>query len=302
LAPLIAAVCGGAAHADELPAAPEARPAESWRLSLGGTYSSGRYGSTATTRVATAPLVLRYNRARFSLRVSVPFVHVTGPGSLVDTPQGSGGDASGGDDGASGGVGAEAPELDDGGSSGGTTCTPTAEEPCPPPGGDIPASNRAARNGIGDVAVTAGYGIDIGRIAVLDVAARVKLPTASRAKGIGTGKTDVTLSGTLTHEFGTASVWAGARRRLAGKVPGLVLRDVWGLSGGASLEAAPGVTLGADFDWQQSALRHRPLTELTGWTSVRLSPRLRLNAYAGAGLSSRSAGFLGGLSLAWRLD
>lgn len=306
---MAAALCAAPAHADELPAVPADRASESWRISLGATYSSGTYGGTARTRVATAPLTLRYSRARFSLRVSVPFVHLTGPGSLIDT-QGGAGD---GEDGAVAGSGSgenESAELEEADGSGGEdegSCIPGEEEeadqPCPAQAAAVALAAGAPRmrNGIGDVAISAGYALPLGDAAMLDLAARAKLPTASRAKGFGTGRTDLTLSATLSRDLGPASLWIGARRRFSGKVAGLVERDVWGAGGGASVKVARALVLGADVDWQQSAMRRTPLGEVTGWISLGLSPRLRLNAYAGTGITARSAGFLGGMSVAWRL-
>lgn len=298
-----------AARADDADGAASPVSATNWRTSAGLTFSSGDYGGQATTRIASAPLSLRYTRDRLSVRLSVPFVRVTGPGTLLDSPQSSdgGGGAIGDDGGASGSEAGDAA-----GEIGDDTCpvtTPPASgesenDPCPPAtavtaavvAGTIPRT----RSGLGDASVTLGYGLDLGEVATLDLSARVKLPTASRARGLGTGKVDVTLGGTLGHAFGPASIWVGARRKLVGKSPTLGLRDTWGAGGGLSYKVAPSVTLGADYDWQQSATRRAPFSEVTGWASIGLSPRIRLQAYAGSGLSSRSANFLGGLSVSYR--
>ena len=67
-----------------------------WRISAGVNYSQGDYGDVQDTKVVSAPVAVKYKRGGFSLRVSVPYVHIDGPGSLLDTPQGR--DAGFGDD------------------------------------------------------------------------------------------------------------------------------------------------------------------------------------------------------------
>jgi hypothetical protein len=322
LAPL-ALAAPAAALAQE--AAPDSA---SVKLSLGGTYSSGDYGGAANTRVYSAPLALRLSQKRFTLKVTVPFVRIEGPGTLVDSPQGRDGGAvdsgvSGSDDGI-GGSETET-EIEDNSGGGGDDCTPVVAaassgsddsngsggtggsddgggqcQPALLTAAAVPGPS-GARSGLGDISVALGYGLDLGTLAQLDLGARIKVPTASRAKGLGTGKTDVTLSGTLSRRVGPVTLWGGARRRFVGKALGLRLRDTWGASGGVSLRASSAISLGVDYDWQQSVTGRRPFSELTGWAGVSLNQRLRLNAYAGAGLNQRSANFLGGLSLTWKL-
>lgn len=94
----------GLAQADETapPAGQQAKADPGvWRVSTGINVSEGDYGETQKTTVISAPLSLRYKRGGFSIRVSVPYVSIEGPGDLLDTPLG--GDA--GLDGGSGGSG-----------------------------------------------------------------------------------------------------------------------------------------------------------------------------------------------------
>jgi len=62
-----------------------------------------------------------------------------------------------------------------------------------------------------------------------------------------------------------------------------------------------GLTIGADYDWLQSAVPGRgPISEASLWVSVKLSRSVRLQAYGGTGFTNRSADALGGLTLVWR--
>ena len=72
----------------------------------------------------------------------------------------------------------------------------------------------------------------------------MKLPTASRAKRLGTGKADVTISGDLVQDIGSFSLFAGARYRFLGKPAGPTLQDTWGASGGVSYRLPGGTIVG----------------------------------------------------------
>jgi hypothetical protein len=157
------------------------------------------------------------------------------------------------------------------------------------------------RGGLGDATVTLAYALPLGETLSLESRGRFKLPTASSRKGLGTGKLDVTLAGDLVGTFGRSNIYAGVRRRFLGSSARFPVRDGWGFGAGASHELRPGLMVGADYDWLQSATLGRgPINEGSLWISARLNRTLRLQAYGGTGFSSRSADALGGLSLIWR--
>lgn len=306
----------GIAHADD--SAPSSRDDQGvWRLSTGVNYSEGDYGELQDTKVVSVPLAIKYKRGRFSVRVSVPYVHIDGPGSLLDTPQGRDagfGDTAGFDDnggssgsgssgssgsnssgsGSSGSGGSGGGGADDGGvSSGGVT------------GGDfVPVIGPAtSRGGIGDISVSLGYALPLGAATSLDLSSRIKIPTASTSKRLGTGQVDVTVGAELVQEVGDLSVWAGARHRFLGKPAGSTLRDTWGAGGGLSYKLPGGTFIGADYDWQESARPGRSASsEVTGWINFGLTKAVRLQLFASTGLNASSTDFAGGLSLSVRLN
>ena len=65
-----------------------------WTISSGASYSSGDYGDVSATRVFAIPFSLTYHRGGLKLRASLPWVRISGPGSLIQTPEGR--DAGGG--------------------------------------------------------------------------------------------------------------------------------------------------------------------------------------------------------------
>ncbi|MFM5894760.1 MAG: hypothetical protein ACKOQM_10080 [Novosphingobium sp.] len=300
-----------------------------WRVSTGINVSEGDYGDTQKTTVVSAPIAIKYKRGGFSVRLSVPWVSIDGPGSLLDTPQGqdpgfgdgtsagtsgsstsgstpggsgssgsgssgsgsSGSGSSGSGSGGSGSSGSGSGGTGTGTSTGGTTVV------------TAPGATSNRRSGIGDTSLTLGYSLDLTRSTWLDTTARFKLPTASTANRIGTGKVDVTLGAELGQGFGPASIYVGAHRKFIGKPSGSTLRDVWAFGSGLSYRLPGGTIIGADYDWQQSATVGRnPSSEVTGWVNFGLSKKLRLQLFGSTGLSSNSADFAGGLSLSLRLN
>ncbi|WP_298288610.1 hypothetical protein [Novosphingobium sp.] len=325
-----------------------------WRVSTGINYSQGDYGDVQDTKVTSVPIALKYRRGGFSIRVSVPYVRVEGPGTLLDTPQGrdagfgddtgfddsagrsgnSGSGNSGSDDSRSGssgsgnsgsgnsgsgnsgsgnsGSGNSGSGNSGSGSGGSGGSNSGGSDDAPTTGGNLTGGNNGSglpgpianrRSGLGDIAVTLAYSLDFGDEMYLDLSSRFKLPTASTAKRLGTGKVDVTLGGDLVKDIGNATVYVGGRHRFLGKPAGSTLRDTWGVGGGASYRLSGGTIIGADYDWQQSVVPGNiPSSEVTGWVNFGVTRQLRLQVFGSTGLNRGSADFAGGLTLSYRLN
>jgi hypothetical protein len=285
----------------------------SLRLSTGVNYSKGDYGEIEDTEVFSVPVSLTYRTGNFKVRVSVPWVRIDGPGSLLQTPEGrdgGGGSGSGSDNSGSGssGSGSGSGSGNSGSGSSGSGGIDVEDNSS----GDLVdddgvagnngvtlANNR--RSGIGDVNVAMTYSFDLGGDLYFEPTAKVKLPTASVAKRLGTGQVDFTLAADLVKDVGPASFYLHGRRKFAGKPDGSTIRSTWGLGGGASVKAAPGVTIGADYDWQESAfLGRQASSEVTGWANFRISRSASLTLFASTGLNANSADFAAGTSISFR--
>lgn len=145
------------------------------------------------------------------------------------------------------------------------------------------------------------YSLDLGQNVYLDVTGKVKIPIASRAKRLGTGRVDFTASADLIKDIGPASFYVTGRRKFAGRPAGSSIRSVWGAGGGASVRASRALTLGADYDWQQSSFAGgQGSSEVTGWAYIRLTRTVGLTLYGGAGLNQASADLLGGATVSVR--
>lgn len=303
------------AQTADQPPAPQTSDPGIWRISTGITYSQGDYGDTADTNVVSAPVAVKYTRGGFSIRVSVPYVHIDGPGSLIDTPQGrdagfgesgsnSGSSGSSGSSDSSGSSGSSGSGSSGSGSSGGHGSDDTAGSggtTIVPGGGGAAAASR--RSGIGDIAMTMRYSFDLGGDLYFDVSGRVKIPTASRAKRLGTGKVDFTAGADLVKNIGHATLYVGGRRKFITSPTGAALRDVWGFGSGASYRLEGGTVIGADYDRQQSTnALNGPSSEVTGWINFGLTRKVRLQVFGSTGFTTNSTDFAGGLSISIRLN
>ncbi len=282
-------------------------PDSSLRLSTGLNFSKGDYGEIEDTEVFSVPVSLTYRSGNFKVRVSVPWVQIDGPGSLLQTPEGRDGGGGGSGSGSRSDNSGPGSANSGSGSSGGSDIEVEDDGDDDLIDDDGVAGNNGValannrRSGIGDVNVAMTYSFDLGGDFYFEPTAKVKLPTASVSKRLGTGQVDVTLSADMVKDVGPASFYLHGRRKFAGKPDGSTIRSTWGMGGGASVRAAEGFTIGADYDWQQSAfLGRQASSEVTGWANVRLSRRANLTFFASTGLNANSVDISAGSSISFR--
>lgn len=163
------------------------------------------------------------------------------------------------------------------------------------PGGEV-----VSRSGMGDVNLEAGYSFFLGGNTFFDAVGKVKLPTASESKFLGTGSTDFTAQGELLHSLGDVSVGAFGGRRFNGSSDLYVLRDVW-LGGAGIYYTKEKVALGLDYEWRQGSLVGAPdRSEATASLTYKLSEALRLQGYGYTGFTDGSPDLGGGLQVLYR--
>ncbi len=126
-------------------ATPLAMSADKTTLSTGMTYLKGDYGQASDTEILYVPFTLKHRTGPWTLKVTVPYLRITGPGGVL-------------------------PDL---GATGATT----------------PAGTNS---GLGDIIAGATYRAyyDAERGLLVNLTGKVKLPTADKNKGLGTGETD----------------------------------------------------------------------------------------------------------------
>ncbi|MBX7540239.1 hypothetical protein [Qipengyuania sphaerica] len=221
------------------------------QVGVGADYSSGDYGEDVDTTMLAVPVSVKVKSGDFSVRVSVPWVTVDGPTGVIPGDGGVRGPGRGG-------------------------------------GGGGDPVETATRSGLGDITAAATYSFALSDATYFDATGKVKLPTASTEKSLGTGTTDFTMQGELMQVFGDVSAAVRAGRRFNGSSDTFALRDVW--LGGASLFLMNGdTTWGLDYDWRDGSLPDAPnRSELTGSATHKLSDSLRLQGYAYTGLADGS--------------
>ena len=256
-------LCGAAALCAL--ALPQAAMADDYvQIGVGADYSSGDYGEEVDTTMLALPFSAKVKTGDLNLRVSIPWVSVDGPTGVIP---GDGGVRGPGRGGGGGGAG----EIE-----------------------------TASRSGLGDIVAAATYSFGLSDATYFDVTGKVKLPTASTEKSLGTGTTDFTLQGELMQIFGDVSAAVRAGRRFNGESDDFALDDVW--LGGASLFYVTGdTTWGLDYDWRGGSLPTAPnRSEVTGSATHKLSEALRLQGYAYTGLSDGSPDIGAGAQLLYR--
>lgn len=88
----LAIIFGGMLGFFHLPASAE--ESGHFTLTSGLDYSSGEYGDDEKTEITSVPVVAKYEASRWVLKLTVPYVRITGPGNVVpsigqigDTPR-----------------------------------------------------------------------------------------------------------------------------------------------------------------------------------------------------------------------
>lgn len=153
------------------------------------------------------------------------------------------------------------------------------------------SSARRTQSGLGDIVASAFYNLSDERKAAfgLDVGAKVKLPTADEAKGLGTGETDYALQADLFKPLGAVTVFGSLGYRWYGDPPGTPLRNVPYGSIGASRRLSQETTIGAAYDFRPRIVAGgSEISEATAFWSQRLGGNWRMQIYGVVGFSDAS--------------
>lgn len=250
-------------------------------LSIGPVldYSSGKYGTDSKTDIWSAGLGARYETGRWTARVTVPYINVTGRGDVV--PAG----------------GAGSSPVCVGSNRGPGNNTGRCDDSTPNTGGGT-TTTRRSDSGLGDVTASLAYNLLDDRKSgwIVDVTGRLKLPTADETKGLGTGKTDYALQTDVDKRFGDVTVFGTVGYRWYGDPPGRTIRDVFYGALGTSYRVSPGASVGVAYDQRQSTTGGVPgLREVSLFTSLRVTQASRLRMWVFKGLTDGTADWgLGG--------
>jgi hypothetical protein len=225
---------------------------------VGANYSSGKYGTATDTRIWSTALAARYETDDWTLRLSVPYLRVTGPENVIP---------------GVGRVRASAPRRAPG---------MTTESGL----GDIAAS--ATYNAYYDAAAKRG----------LDLTGRVKFATADKDKGLGTGSTDESVQLDVYQTIGRLTLFADIGYTFFGHSHLVQLEDAVNAGAGLSAKLGGSDSIGASLDGRQVVTPGgAPQRELTAFWNHRMEHGMRLQAYVLKGFANGSPDWGCGASL-----
>ena len=167
----------------------------------------------------------------------------------------------------------------------------------------IDSTADGTRRGIGDLRLTARYRLPKSSLGgfELDLLGRVKVPTASREKRLGTGEVDYAVGAELSREMGQFEPFVSAQYRLNGDRPDFDYRNTVAASAGTAVRLGRGLRASLSYDYSQSRIRGRSGSHsLDAGVSTRLSKRLSLSGSGSVGLSERAPDFGLGSTITWR--
>lgn len=272
--------------------------ADGFTFNIGTDYTSGKYGGTDRTTVWSIPVSAKYTTGPVALRVSVPWLRVSGTGVVIPSGLGGIGDDGGVSSGGGGGSvgafgcaadnrrGASSPE--DNGPCATTTTTTTT------------SATRNTESGFGDIVAAIVYTPINTKGTIVDVTGKVKFPTASETKALGSGKTDYALQAEIEQAIGNGFVNGGIGYKWLGDPAGVDLRNVfYGVIGGGYKPTAE-TTVGVAYDYARAARNGgKAPQEVSVYASQRLTKNIKLNGSIFAGLSDGSPDWGAGVSIGY---
>lgn len=279
-------LCGNAAAAD------------GFTFNVGTDYTSGKYGGTDRTNVFSIPVNAKFTTGPVALRVSVPWLRVSGTGVVVPNGLGGIGDDGGVSSGGGGGsVGAFGCAADNRGGA------RKAEDDGPCAATTSAATTSAARKterGLGDIVAAIIYTPIQSGGTIVDITGKIKFPTANEKKALGSGKTDYALQVEGEQAIGKNFINGGIGYKWLGDPAGINLRNVvYGVVGGGYKPTAE-TTVGVAYDFAQAARSGgKAPQEVSLYASQRLTKNVKLNGSIFAGLSDGSPDWGAGVSLGY---
>jgi hypothetical protein len=159
-------------------------------------------------------------------------------------------------------------------------------------------------DGLGDLVGRGSYTIPSRTewMPYIDLIGRVKFPTASRSKGLGTGEFDGGIETELVWVRGALVPFVSGGYRFLGSSADVPLHDVWLASGGGMYRALDPLWTGLYLDYQQGATStsgtRLDLVPFVSWTANR---HWSVDTYVSAGLTSGSPDVGVGLQLGYTL-
>ncbi len=232
--------------------------------SVGADYAAGKYGTGQLVRSASSTASLRARRKRVTVFAALPVVQVDAPGNVV--------------------------------APGGPLGLPIFTDPTRP-------ATRVRRSGLGDAVVGASVQLVEPRPHHLALAltGSAKLPTASAARGLGTGKADYSVAAEAAVP-GKVTPFAAVGHSFVGQPDGYALRDVTSARGGVALRVGKASEVSVSYNYASRVSDQiTDRQEVGAGLDTALSQRLSLGVQGSAGVSRGAPDAAAGVRLGLRL-
>lgn len=155
---------------------------------------------------------------------------------------------------------------------------------------------RRRASGLGDVIVSAAWNAFQDGPWLIELGAKVKLATADKTSGLGTGENDYSVQTEIYRTLGSHTLFGTLGYKKMGDPAGTNLRDPLFTSLGWSYRATQLTALGVSYDFRQKVQDSgAPLSDATAFITHKLDPHWKLQGYLVTGFSRASPDFGGGM-------
>lgn len=224
-------------------------------------YSTGTYGTSATTQILSIPLTARYDSDVWTFKLYVPYLEINGDASVI-------------------------PGFGPTGGSGSRR---------------RPVGQRTRASGLGDSTVSATYNVyGADNRSGLGLTGKLKLASGDEQEGLGTGSNDVSLQADVFQTVDRNTIFGLIGYTIFGSSPLGSAENVGYLGVGASHRLESRDSVGVSLDMRQRGHpAPLPQRELTGFWTHRIDRAWRTQAYVLKGFADGSPDWGAGVSAAY---
>lgn len=166
--------------------------------------------------------------------------------------------------------------------------------------GMVKADAQETASGMGDTIAGLDHGWVRGHW-LIEPGVRLKLPTADKDKGLGTGSRDTSAQLGITGLFRQWRPFLITGYKWRGSSPLIALEDGAYANLGLDHPLGETVSMGLGYDWREASVRdNSPVRELFGYGSWQLDAHWKFMTYAAKGFSDSSADQTLGLQVSYR--
>ena len=228
-------------------------------ISFGYEQTSGDYGSSTNTDIISMPVNLQYMNETWRFKLSVPFISVTGDGTVIP----------------------------------GTNAVISGISPFSGSGsGSLSTTTVDTQSGLGDIITSVSYALsaDVDSFIFSELTAEIKWGTASAEKYLGTGENDYSVSLYTIYEKFDLKPFLSLGYLLMGDTSLTNYNDVVFSTAGLMFQLNEDSVLSLAYDYQQTTITGADDSQtLSLYLNKRLNPDWMASAYVLSGLSDAVA-------------